>query len=619
MRSDVLKLWSLFDRRTRIELGLLLIPILLASLLEMASLGILLPVLQILVDPARIDALPVAGDLSRTLAPGDISRFLAFAAVAVGLLYLLKNGLLLGLTYFQNMFVARKEYRFIADLFAAYLGRPYAFFLDHNSAEIHRNLVHASTNAFNNGLLACLHLALEALTAAAICLLLLAVSPAPAVLTALAFAMAFGLVHKAAAPHLALWGERRNELQRDIIQWINQAVGAIKETKVLGHERYFEAEFGRRMDVYCRFQGNARSYNAVPRALAETLAVAVLMGLMVTFLVSGYGSGEMVPLLGLYGAAALRLMPSLNRSLQYAAQIKLASAPIRHLHAHVADLRAAKSSPEPVESPAAPSFEREIRVEELSFRYAGAEPWALAGVSFSIAKGETVGLVGRSGAGKSTLADLLLGLLPPTEGRILVDGRDVQDNLGGWQRRLGYVAQHVYLADDTLRRNVAFGVADAEVDEARVGEVVRLAHLGELAASLPKGLGTMIGEHGVRLSGGQRQRIGIARALYRDPDVLILDEATSALDAATEQEIAEALEPLRRAKTVVVIAHRAGTIRRCGRLLFLEGGRLADAGSYAELAERNAEFRRLVEESDRGRPDGRRAEAPAPWAAAQPA
>ena len=239
-------------------------------------------------------------------------------------------------------------------------------------------------------------------------------------------------------------------------------------------------------------------------------------------------------------------------------------------------------------------FTRAVALEGVSYTYAGEPEPVLLDVDLAIARGESIGIVGPSGAGKSTLVDLLLGLLAPTTGRITVDGRDIAGALRSWQRHLGYVAQEPFVLDDTIRRNVAFGVADGEIDERRVTAALRLAQLGDFVAGLPAGLDTMLGERGTRLSGGQRQRVAIARALYDEPEVLVFDEATSALDTPTERELIAALEALRGVKTLIVIAHRLTTVRHCDRLAVLRDGRLAAVGPYDELLARDAGFRAMV-------------------------
>ena len=221
-------------------------------------------------------------------------------------------------------------------------------------------------------------------------------------------------------------------------------------------------------------------------------------------------------------------------------------------------------------------FEKSITFDNVSFKYESAHKPSLSDVSFSIGIGESVGIVGPSGAGKSTLVDLLLGLLQPTTGRILVDGTPINSSLGGWQRNLGYVPQSIYLIDDSLAKNVAFGLDDAEIDQDRVMESIKLAQLSEFIDSLPLGVETVVGERGVRLSGGQRQRIAIARALYENPGILVLDEATSALDSATEAEVMDAVRQLQSTRTVIIVAHRLTTVAHCDRIVRIEDGRLEE-------------------------------------------
>ena len=611
MLKQTKKLFFLFDRRTKIQMAFLLVPIMAVSVLEMASIGLLFPVLQVLTDLERLDAMPVLGALYRGLSPEDPGRFLIIACVAVAAFFLVKNAALLALVYFQNRFMARKLADFMTDLFGFYMGRDYAFFLGRNTAEIQRNVIQGTTNAFYNGLLALLQLSLEVATTAFICILLVLIDPLPAVITALVLGTGIFLLHAIMSPHLTDWGIQSNTLMKKLLQWISQSIGAIKETKILGNEEFYVSEFGGRSDDSTRYQSYARSYSAVPRMFVESLIIVILFAAIVGFLMSQRNMGELVPILGVYGAAALRVMPSLNRILQYAAQMNLAGGavdtiygdlsdqdPGAHatLHAHMTG--SGGKAPE-VETSKFP-FEREIHIEALDYDYPGSPVPTLAAIDFTIRKGDSIGLVGASGSGKTTLADILLGLLPPSRGRVLVDGGDIADNLPGWRRRLGYVPQNIYLTDGTLMRNVALGVRDADIDRGNVQDAVRMAQLEDLVDSQPGLLDAMVGERGIRLSGGQRQRIGIARALYRDPDILILDEATSALDGATEHEISKAIESVSREKTLIVITHRMATVRKCGRLLFLKDGRLAASGTYEELLRNNSDFRKMVAVSEEG-------------------
>jgi ATP-binding cassette subfamily C protein len=336
---------------------------------------------------------------------------------------------------------------------------------------------------------------------------------------------------------------------------------------------------------------------AALRMGVETTFVCGLLG--VSLLLTLRGGAQALPLLGLFAYAGFRVIPASNRVMLYVAQLRYSRAWIHDLRADLTAL------PEPAAADGLDAepirFTRAIALDRVSYTYAGeggpvlppAEP-VLMDVSLAIAKGESLGVVGASGAGKSTLIDLLLGLLEPTAGRITVDGRDIASAMRSWRRHIGYVPQEPFILDDTLRRNVAFGVADREVDDRRVTAALRLAQLGDVVTTLPRGLDTMLGERGTRLSGGQKQRVAIARALYHEPEVLVFDEATSALDTPTERELIAALEALRGVKTLVVIAHRLTTVRRCDRLALLRDGRLAAVGPYEELLARDAGFREMA-------------------------
>jgi ATP-binding cassette subfamily C protein len=366
----------------------------------------------------------------------------------------------------------------------------------------------------------------------------------------------------------------------------------VKEVKLTGRERFFLAQFDDRVARATRLRARYISVAAALRMGVETVFVCGLLA--VSLLLTLRTGAAALPLLGLFAYAGFRVIPSANRIMLHIGTLRYSRAWIHELRADLTAL--------PASAPAAGAgggvepirFTRSLAFERVAYAYAGGGEAVLSGVELTIARGESIGIVGPSGAGKSTLVDLLLGLLEPTAGRITVDGRNITSALASWQRHIGYVAQEPFLLDDTLRRNVAFGIADAEVDDRRVTAAIELARLGDLVGGLREGLDTRLGERGTRLSGGQRQRVAIARALYHDPEVLVFDEATSALDSTTERELIDSLEALRGVKTLVVIAHRLSTVRRCDRLALLRDGRVAAVGPYDELLERDAGFRAMA-------------------------
>jgi ATP-binding cassette subfamily C protein len=334
----------------------------------------------------------------------------------------------------------------------------------------------------------------------------------------------------------------------------------------------------------------------LPRLLIEAVAIGALV-LLVVLMISQPGDNiaSVVPKLGLFAIAAMRLMPSLSKLFSALTSLRDNVAAVDTLYADLKDGIALRQHPSEDKKPrTAFSYTRNIRLEKLSYSYPQTNQNVIDGVDLVIERGQSVAFVGASGAGKTTLVDLVLGLLEPTSGDIRVDGREIHDDLYGWQSLIGYIPQDTYVTDDTLRRNIALGRTDAEIDHVQIERVLRLAQLSAFVEDLPQGLETDVGERGARLSGGQRQRIGIARALYHDPDVLVMDEATSALDGETEKEITTAINQLSGKQTLIIIAHRLSTVRHCDVIVLLEAGRIVDQGSFASLVERNAEFHHLV-------------------------
>jgi ABC-type multidrug transport system fused ATPase/permease subunit len=466
-------------------------------------------------------------------------------------------------------------------LFENYLRQPYVFHLERNSAQLIRNAV-TEVNQFTfNVFLPLLLLMTESFVLLGLSVLVIAVEPVGTAIVGTVLGLASWGFYGSTRARMKRRGVDRQIHEGLRLQHLQQGLGGAKEVKLFGREEDFLSQYREHNERSSRVTQYQVTLQLLPRLWLEVLAVTALALLVVTMLGQGRRMDEIVPALGLFAAVAFRVMPSANRALNAIQGLRYGSPVIEVLQQELAL---------PTEAPPPPDSRRgslalrdAIELDDVSFTYpTGATP-SIQSLSMLVRRGETVGVTGPSGSGKSTLVDLVLGLLTPNNGTIAVDGADIQRDMRRWQDQIGYVPQQVYLTDDTLRRNVAFGVRERDIDAAAVQRALGAAQLEEFVESLPAGVETLVGERGVRLSGGQRQRIGIARALYHDPNVLVLDEATSALDQVTEQGVMNAVMALHGSKTILIVAHRLSTVTRCDRLYRLEGGRLAASGRPDEL------------------------------------
>ena len=596
--SATQKLISLFSVRERWLVAGLLLMMAGGAALEVIGIGLVVPVVAAAISPDVALADPWfrrAYDFSGARTPERFELMLLAAFLA---LILLKNAYLALLANLQFRFVYSKQAQISNRLFGGYLRAPYALHLERHSADVTRNLVTEVNSLFTGVVIPLLAVGAESMVLALLIGTLVATMPQASLLVlGLGSALVVG-IYMGLRSMLGRYGVERAALSGKRIQAIGDALGGLKEVKVLGRERFFIESFA---DTNGRFLVASRIFatlNAMPRLLIESLSILLLVGAILAALGVGGNVAAAAPVVVLLCLVALRLMPAATRILVGVASIRFYLPALDQVNDDLHALEALLANDHRRGAgQALLSLQREIAVQAVSFTYPKAPRPALGGVTLSIKAGDISALVGASGAGKSTLADLILGVYEPQHGHILADGVDIQSNLRGWRRGVGYVPQSVHLVDSSVRRNVAFGLPDDEVDDARVWAALKAAQLDSLVRALPGGLDERIGEQGMKLSGGQRQRLGIARALYSEPQVLILDEATSALDIQTERAIADTLLDMRLTRTVIVIAHRLDTIRRCDRLFFLADGRLQAAGSYDELLNSNARFAALVGEA----------------------
>jgi ATP-binding cassette subfamily C protein len=392
-------------------------------------------------------------------------------------------------------------------------------------------------------------------------------------------------------------GEKRVETNTARYQFVSEAFGGIKEVKLRGKEEAFLDRYDGPSRRYSQAQAHYKVINKAPRYILEAIALGGIVLIAIYLIAVQDNIRQVIPMLGLYAFAGYRLMPALQQAFVGFSSARFNIAALEAVHR---DLQQGVESPTHVSkngTPAVLTLDDRLLVDEVSFTYPEAEEPAIRNLSFEIPAHSSMGFVGKTGSGKTTTVDLILGLLQPQSGIISVDGTPLRDDdtIRQWQRDIGYVPQQIYLSDDTVVRNIAFGVPEEDIDMDRVRDAARRAHIGEFVKSeLPERWNTMVGERGVKLSGGQRQRIGIARALYHRPSVLVFDEATSALDQSTEANVMEAIYELEGDHTMLVIAHRLSTVRRADKIVMLEQGRKAGEGEYDELAQRHSKFRSMA-------------------------
>jgi ABC-type multidrug transport system fused ATPase/permease subunit len=578
-RSTFSLVWQILERKDKWRLSFALVLILIGTVLEMASLGLVIPVVQAVVGGDQRSAYSW---LPSALEEISYSAFVQILMVLLVIIFVVKNLFLLCSSYFQQRLQFSISNRVFHRLFERYLRQPYEFHLAHSSSLLVRNVQEYSSAIVGNGVTPVLTIATDAVTGLGLLMILLLVEPlATAALLAL-FALSSYFLLALSRSKTRRWGAERVVYRGRILEALMNGFGGVKEIKVFGRD---EEVLGAHRDSL--YQAARSSYlfavaQGVPRAIFEVTAVLAVSLLVINATLRTGELQSAALIVALFGVVAFRMLPSVNRVIQSAQMLSFGRAGIEGA---VSGLSLPSAKPLLSGKTSREAF-RICKVQGLKFRYPNTETYVTDIEKLEIRAGEALGIIGASGSGKSTLVDLLIGVLTPTEGSITINDRGIHEDPRFWQDRIGYVPQYVYLMDTTIRRNIAFGLPDSAVNAMEVERVLRLANLWDFVQTLPAGLETVVGERGVRLSGGQRQRLGIARALYGNPEVIVLDEATSALDEATEREIVESMREISRDRTLIVVAHRVSTLAHCSRLIRLDIGQVVDDGSYDAVIQR---------------------------------
>ncbi|MCX4350022.1 MAG: ABC transporter ATP-binding protein [Lachnospiraceae bacterium] len=575
------KLRYILTRKEKIKLVFLLFMLIIGSFLELLGVGVFVPFIEIIMDPAAILENEILKWLYMFFHEPSIEVFLTYVSLGICGIYIIKNiylgimqNCILKFSYNIRMNIAVK-------LLKTYMSESYTFHLSKNIAELQRCLTN-DTGQFMTFINSSLQLLAEAAVCIAIGLYLFDTSHSITVAVVgilIVCVGAFSIVSKKVSTKLGLQNQMYNA---KLFQWINQSLGGIKEIKVLHREKYFIDVYQDNYKKLIKGAKNNELLATIPKYIVEAMAITgLLLAVIVKMFFGRREIAGFIPQLSAFAVAAFRLLPSVGKINSYVNSIMYSVPSVDLIYKDLKEIENCRCVEiEETSGKTYLNFEDKINVRDLTYFYPNTENPVLQKVSLEIKKGETIALVGASGAGKTTLADIMLGVLEPQIGDVTIDGVSIYENMENWHSQLGYIPQTIYLSDDTIKNNVAFGVAAEKIDENAVKEALRKAQLLEFIETLDDGMDTFVGDRGIRLSGGQRQRIGIARALYHDPEILVLDEATSALDQETENAVMESIENLKGSKTMIIIAHRLTTIRNADKVYEVKN---------AEVIERNKE------------------------------
>lgn len=592
LTTTVRRALQLLDAQDVRRVCLLLVLTLFTAAIEVLGIGSVAPFIAVLTDPEIASTNPYLKLASERF---DINEpqtlLLALAGVVVGI-SLVRNCLFLFHQWLSSNYLALFKHNISSRLLRTYVSQPYQFFLSHSTVELQRNVTEESTHVVDGVLQPIITGLTKAIMCLTIIIFLVYLKPIVALVTLIVLGGFYGTIYVFVHRRLASLSAKRRWYRSQKFKQASEGLNGIKPLILTGQQHGYVEEFARTSLENARASAKGDVISKVPRYVIETIALVGLIAYaVIEFNLSG-GQSEILPLMALYLLAGYRLLPAMQAVYGSISRIKFDSASLNGVHDHLFFL---PQNVEDTDERTMPRLSDEISLNNVTYTYEGASAPAISDANLSIAANGSIALVGRSGSGKSTLVDLILGLIQPQTGEVLVDGLPLPAIRRQWQRQIGYVPQQVYLADDSVARNIAFGIDPADINHDAVRRAATIANIHDhVVNELSDGYDTIIGERGVKLSGGQCQRIGIARALYLDPSVLVLDEATSALDRVTESAIMESIRRIGQDVTVILIAHRISTVEACDWIYILSEGRLVGEGTYQSLLSESSDFRDLA-------------------------
>lgn len=595
--KTIKKALSLLSAVEKRKLAVVFIAGLIMAVLDLLGVASIMPFMAMVSNPESVETNRFLRWGYETFDFTSTDRYLFGLGMLVFALLVIANSFRAFATWLTLRFSSMQEYHLGRKLLLKYLREPYEFFLSRNSAELSKNILGEVSHVVKGFFLPAMRAFQHSLSAALIVFLLVMIDPVAAAFVAGILGGAYLVIYKFFKRKISKRGKERILANRQRYKSVSEAFGGIKDIKLMHTESICLEQFEKPSRRLAKTKVHNAVVGEIPNIVLETLAFGTILIIVLYMLKGDNGQEGIIPMVALYAFAGRRLLPSFHQVFSAFTKIRFSLSTLdllcREMHGiRNEDLLIAQTE---VQNPQI--LAKKIRMEEIVFCYAGAQKPLFNSLTIDISANSTVAFVGPTGSGKTTAVDIILGLLQPQSGRLLVDDITItSENMANWQATLGYVPQHIYLTDDTIAANIAFGISSKSIDIQAVEKAAQTAHLHEFIASeLQNGYNTLVGERGVRLSGGQRQRIGIARALYRNPSVLVLDEATSALDNITERAVMEAIDMMAGKKTMIIIAHRLSTIVKCDTIFFMMNGKLQASGSYEFLLRENREFMEIAE------------------------
>lgn len=566
------KLNYIFTKPQKIKFIILFFVMFIGAVFELLGVSLILPFIQIIMDSSIIESNSIMLFVYNIFDLSSVNEFLLLISILLIILYIVKNIYLLLMYYAQYTFTFNNQMRMSVKLMDCYLKKPYDFHLKKNSSEIIRSVTTDVDNLFKL-VLNCIQLLSEILMCFLIGIFLFITNAAITIVVIILLTLSMIIFLGLMGRKIKKFGDGNQVYYSEMIKWINESLGGIKEIKILNREQFFIDSYMKSNNKYIDCGKKNSLLNQMPKFCIETVCIVGVLSLISVMIYKGDNISTLIPQLAVFAMAAFKLLPSVNRMNTYINLIIFYKPSIDSIYKDLKETESLNDiKPTNFENNSNINIKNSIKLNNITFKYPDSNEYILKDININIPVNKSIAFIGPSGSGKTTIVDIILGLLNPEKGEILADSFNIHNDLNKWSKIIGYIPQNIYLSDDSIRNNIAFGIEDTKINDKLIWTALEQAQLKEFVEQLDNDLETHVGERGIRLSGGQRQRIGIARALYHNPQILILDEATSALDNETEKAVMEAINSLQGKKTLIIIAHRLNTIKNCDIIYEVKNG-----------------------------------------------